>query len=278
VWPQIGATLRPPIAPFTTAPLPQEKIVVPLIFPVLGSVHWNPNGYNADRGLHRHTGIDIVAPKMRPVVAPFAGRLGFKVNTFWIYGDNGCKCLGTHLNDDTPGTRDNRADPDVMFTPGLRMGMRVLPGQLIGYVGDSGIATGPHLHFELFAPGDLLRNPAPSLRAAQRIKAPRPNLPVPAARPAPGEVRLVGCARAFDAARGTLVVALAARQFPDGRVRIALGPARVTAPLPASVIAMAGGPERLATLPGDPLLSLYAAARPGPLWVKRLVLHDGPVQ
>jgi murein DD-endopeptidase MepM/ murein hydrolase activator NlpD len=44
------------------------------------------------------------------------------------------------------------------FAPGIRPGTKVAQGQLIGYVGMTGWATGPHLHYE-FRINDVARNP-----------------------------------------------------------------------------------------------------------------------
>src|SRR5579859_8225206 len=155
----------PPVAPITMACLPRQYATVGLIFPLVGACHWG-NDYNVSRGRYRHTGIDIKAPKWTPIVAPFKGTLGMKRESFWIYGDNGWAILGTHLNDDEPGHPSHKGGRDVMFSPTLEPGQTVQAGQFIGYVGESGNATGPHLHFELYAPGsgpseERLRNPYP---------------------------------------------------------------------------------------------------------------------
>ncbi|MGZ3742368.1 MAG: M23 family metallopeptidase [Pseudobdellovibrionaceae bacterium] len=39
------------------------------------------------------------------------------------------------------------------FAKGIRTGARILQGQIIGYVGSTGLSTGPHLHFEFFQKG-----------------------------------------------------------------------------------------------------------------------------
>lgn len=212
-WPDAGP---PPIhAPFTLKPLRDGNLRTTLVMPAL-RVTRLANTFNRTFWDHRHTGTDIVAPKMTPVVAPFSGQLGFKVETFWIYGDNGYFCLGTHLNDDTPGTNDNTHQIDFMFAPGLRSGQYIRQGTLIGYVGDSGWATGPHLHFELFDRNHLLVNSYWSLKRAFRLSAP---VPVLADHPKPptGQIRIDGVVRGYDARRAVMTMAAITRQVASGK-------------------------------------------------------------
>jgi len=197
-------SLLPPISPFTKDRLPMDSVTIPMTFPLLGNRRWRAS-YNEDWGTHRHTGCDLPAPKLTPIVAPFSGTLGFKPQTFWIVREDAWGCLGTHLNDDTPSTADNKANPDFMFAPSLYSGDRVVEGQLIGYVGDSGLADGPHLHFELHGP-EGLRDPAPSLRVAhhrtQPILLPYEAPPPPAL----GLTRVDACLRGYDPQRRQLTV------------------------------------------------------------------------
>ena len=211
---------EPPVAPYGTNPLPSERVVLPLTFPVLGTPRWQ-DGYGEMRKGFLHTGIDIRAPKMTPIVAPFSGTLGMKRYSFWIYGDNGWLTLGTHLNDDTPGTNDNRGERDTMFAPDISPGCHVYEGQFLGYVGDSGDATAPHLHFEIYAPGEgatagRIRNPFPSLLKARVIKEPVVRFRQFHPLPAPDMLRLQGCVRKVDPAKRFVTIQLTAKLLHSG--------------------------------------------------------------
>ncbi len=87
-----------------------------------------------------HNGTDYVAPKGTPVSAMAngqvlaAGRQGGYGNLVVVRHPNGYKTFYGHLSG---------------FAKGVRKGASVAQGQLIGYVGATGLATGPHLHFEM---------------------------------------------------------------------------------------------------------------------------------
>jgi murein DD-endopeptidase MepM/ murein hydrolase activator NlpD len=87
-----------------------------------------------------HNGTDYVAPKGTPVSAMAngqvlaAGRQGGYGNLVVIRHPNGYKTFYGHLSG---------------FAKGVRKGASVAQGQLVGYVGATGLATGPHLHFEM---------------------------------------------------------------------------------------------------------------------------------
>jgi murein DD-endopeptidase MepM/ murein hydrolase activator NlpD len=204
----------PPVAPYSNDNLPSDPALIPMTFPLIGKASYR-DSYNDQRGGFKHTGIDIKAPKMTPIVAPFSGRFGFKVHSFWIYRNDGWRCLGTHLNDDTPGTNDGRNNFDTMFAPNLRQGDYVDEGQLIGYVGNSGDATAPHLHFEIYSP-DGIRGPYASLRKARVIVSPVPSSSVGFAKPAPGIERYDLCKRSYSPQDRRLSGLLVSKQFSTG--------------------------------------------------------------
>lgn len=94
--------------------------------------------------LHRyraHLGIDYAAPIGTAIRAAgngrviFRGRKGGYGNTVIIRHENGYKTLYAHMRS---------------FRHGIKSGQLVQKGQVIGYVGTTGISTGPHLHFGLY--------------------------------------------------------------------------------------------------------------------------------
>lgn len=264
----------PPVAPYGNDPLPSERVIHPMVFPLLGKSWTFRGGYNSPRGSHLHPGMDIAAPKMTPIVAPISGILGFKRQSFWIWGDDEWAVLGTHLNDDNPGRNDNAGTRDVMFAPDLVPGQRVEAGRFIGYVGDSGNATAPHLHLELFAPGNRsaggrtrgnLRDPGPSLRAATRISSPKVAIPSLDDRPPAGQLRLQGCVRkvtpAEQGAPGTITLLLVAKQDASGRVTTTTRPRYLKLRVPTEATREVGGWKYLSRIPATTTLAAYVDAR-----------------
>ena len=97
----------------------------------------------------QHKGVDYAAPTGTPVrssgdgVIDFIGRQGGYGNIVVIKHWNNYSTVYAHLN---------------RFANGVRKGAKVGQGEVIGYVGSSGWATGPHLHYE-FRVGDQPRDP-----------------------------------------------------------------------------------------------------------------------
>lgn len=93
------------------------------------------------RGMHK--GIDIAAPMGSPIYASANGifeRVGVSKsygNVIYIRHDDGRLTRYAHMSAFGPGIQ-----------PGKSVGMPVIAGELIGYVGSTGKSTGPHLHFE----------------------------------------------------------------------------------------------------------------------------------
>lgn len=164
----------------------QERIEVgELVFPVRGDFSLVGRfGEPRPKG-RRHQGVDIAAAKMTPVVAVASGTIEWLNDTpgesccaVALLHDTGWHSRYIHLNDDTPGTDDGRV---VGIVKGLQVGDQVQAGQLIGWVGDSGNATAPHLHFELLGPDGAAVDPYESLQAAAQREGERIELlPSPA--------------------------------------------------------------------------------------------------
>lgn len=114
------------------------------------------NGANPAGG---HTGTDYAAAEDTPVyaiadgVVESEGWLGgsYLDNAWWLvpafagihavidHGDNGPDAVYGHMNATI-----------------VNVGDRVTKGQVIGYLGETGLASGPHLHFEIMPPGYVM--------------------------------------------------------------------------------------------------------------------------
>ncbi|HEX7045361.1 MAG TPA: peptidoglycan DD-metalloendopeptidase family protein [Burkholderiales bacterium] len=92
-----------------------------------------------------HTGVDYAAPPGTPVRATGDGRIA------WL-GDN--ESYGKTVVIDHGGTFSTLYAHLSRFRSGLKAGRRVQQGDIIGYVGSTGLATAPHLHYEFRVDGE----------------------------------------------------------------------------------------------------------------------------
>jgi len=88
-----------------------------------------------------HHGVDFAAKLGTPVRAIADGKIAF---AGWQKGGYGRLIEVAH-----DGSYSSRYAHLQRLANGIRNGVRVLKGQLIGFVGSSGLSTGPHLHFEI---------------------------------------------------------------------------------------------------------------------------------
>lgn len=113
------------------------------------------------RSWRSHNGTDFAAPKGTPVMASSDGKVQFVGHqngygkTVVIQHRDGYSTLYAHLNG---------------FAQGLKSGQRVRQGETIAYVGMTGWATGPHLHYEIRVnnvPRDPLKIALPPVKPLQ---------------------------------------------------------------------------------------------------------------
>jgi murein DD-endopeptidase MepM/ murein hydrolase activator NlpD len=94
-----------------------------------------------------HSGVDYSAPRGTPILAAGngrvekAGRTSGYGNLVVIQHTNGYETAYAHQS---------------KFAKGIVPGARVRQGQIIGYVGSTGLSTGPHLHFEIRVNGSAV--------------------------------------------------------------------------------------------------------------------------
>jgi murein DD-endopeptidase MepM/ murein hydrolase activator NlpD len=99
--------------------------------------------------MRAHRGIDYAAPTGTPIRAVgngkvmFSGKQGGYGNVIHLQHQGAFSTVYAHLS---------------RFAAGVKSGARVAQGEVIGYVGQTGWATGPHLHYE-FRVANEQRNP-----------------------------------------------------------------------------------------------------------------------
>lgn len=103
-----------------------------------------------------HTGRDFATPIGTPVLAVGGGVIDFAGQADWTPNDNplwmmGSICIILNCGD---------SEPDFTYghlsSVAVSQGQHVNQGDIIGYSGNTGASTGPHLHFEALPPGYVL--------------------------------------------------------------------------------------------------------------------------
>ena len=107
-------------------------------------------GYNK-----MHRGTDFAAPSGTPIMASGSGTI---TRARWCGGGGNCVKIKHNSTYETVYAHMKA------FAKGVREGRKVKQGQIIGYVGSTGLSTGPHLHYEVIVNGKKVNS--------QRLKLP----------------------------------------------------------------------------------------------------------
>ncbi|WP_236843023.1 peptidoglycan DD-metalloendopeptidase family protein [Campylobacter lanienae] len=112
------------------------------------SSRFNPKRFHPVLKRYRaHLGVDYAAPRGTKIyaagdgVVSFVGNKGGYGKTVTIQHSGGYMTLYAHVNG---------------YANGIKKGKKVKKGQLIAYVGSTGLSTGPHLHFGLYKNGNAI--------------------------------------------------------------------------------------------------------------------------
>mgnify|MGYP001395801100 CR=1 FL=1 len=108
-----------------------------------------------------HTGTDFAAPTGTPILASGDGLV---VRAQWCGGGGNCVKI-----------KHNRVYQTIYahmskFGRGIKKGARVKQGQIIGYVGSTGLSTGPHLHYEVIENGRKINSQKLKLPSGKILK------------------------------------------------------------------------------------------------------------
>ena len=96
-----------------------------------------------------HRGTDFAAPKGTPVMASGDGKI---IRSRWCGGGGNCVKIKHNSTYSTVYAHLSK------FGPGIKEGVRVKQGRIIGYVGSTGMSTGAHLHYEVIENGKKINS------------------------------------------------------------------------------------------------------------------------
>jgi len=102
------------------------------------------DGYNK-----LHKGTDFAAPEGTPIMASGGGKI---IRAKWCGGGGNCIMIKHNSTYSTVYAHMAK------FAVGMKSGVRVKQGQIIGYVGSTGKSTGPHLHYEVIENGKKINS------------------------------------------------------------------------------------------------------------------------
>ncbi len=108
-----------------------------------------------------HTGTDFAAPKGTPIMASGDGKV---TKAGWCGGGGNCVKIKHNSKYQTVYAHMSK------FAKGIKKGARVKQGQTIGYVGSTGLSTGPHLHYEVIENGRKINSQKLKLPSGKILK------------------------------------------------------------------------------------------------------------
>ena len=108
-----------------------------------------------------HRGTDFAAPMGTPIMASGNGVIK---KAGWCGGGGNCVVIKHNSTYQTVYAHMSK------FANGIRSGVRVKQGQVIGYVGSTGKSTGPHLHYEVIVNGEKINSQTLKLPSGKILK------------------------------------------------------------------------------------------------------------
>ena len=108
-----------------------------------------------------HTGTDFAAPTGTPIMASGDGKV---TKAGWCGGGGNCVKIKHNSTYQTVYAHMSK------FGRGIKKGVRVKQGQIIGYVGSTGMSTGPHLHYEVIENGKKVNSQKLKLPSGKVLK------------------------------------------------------------------------------------------------------------